>query len=322
MENPLISVLLPVYNVEKYLCECLESVVNQTYKNIEIILVDDGSTDSSGAICDEYAQKDSRIKVIHQKNRGLAAVRNISIEEASGEYIAFIDSDDFVATNMIEKMFSAMLRDSSDMVVANIAYVDEKGNPCDPGDSVIPITNSIITGYDYNASLCKQYNATLVVSWNKLYKKELFFEIKFTEGAIHEDEYVIHRIAHKCNKITMLSDTYNFYRQQPESIMNKTYSSRHYKYNFEALSDRIHFLKEQKYDIETIINCEDFFFNNIIYTLRLLDRKNKEHRYIIKKCKQQTNEILRHLLKNKKMSFKEKFTIHLFRINPFVFFYI
>lgn len=125
--DPLISVLVPVYNVEKYLPRCLDSVVTQTYANLEIILVDDGSTDDSGAICDAYAKEDCRVRVIHTVNRGVAAARNRLLDEAKGEYIMFVDSDDYVNTEAIRVLYDRLVLDGSEMAVGQTAFVYEDG---------------------------------------------------------------------------------------------------------------------------------------------------------------------------------------------------
>ena len=132
MENrPLVSVIIPVYNVEKYLERCVDSVLAQTYTNLEIILIDDGSTDTSGKICDEYAQKDARIRVLHKKNTGIADTRNIGLDISKGEYIAFVDSDDFVASIFIEVAMDAMLNEQCDLVALTdgIAFWDGEAEP-------------------------------------------------------------------------------------------------------------------------------------------------------------------------------------------------
>ena len=124
--NSLISVIVPVYNVEKYLPQCLNSIINQTYKNIEVVLVDDGSTDDSGNICEEYKKNDERIIVVHQKNSGLSAARNVGIEISTGEYITFIDSDDYISPDYIENLYSALEQYSADIAICDLKKVSEK----------------------------------------------------------------------------------------------------------------------------------------------------------------------------------------------------
>ena len=119
--EPLISIIVPVYNVEKYLSKCIDSIINQTYKNIEIILIDDGSTDSSGAICDKYALVDSRIHVLHIENSGVSNARNVGLNHATGDYIGFVDSDDYIEPNMYELLLEELIADDVDVVQCNHA---------------------------------------------------------------------------------------------------------------------------------------------------------------------------------------------------------
>ena len=137
MRKGVVSVVLPIYNVEKYLNRCIKSVINQSYKNLEIILVDDGSPDNCPTLCDEWAKKDNRIKVIHKKNAGLGYARNTGIENATGEYICFFDSDDYIALDTIEKAYSLAVQEKSDMVVFGFCNVKANG---ETGKAVIPHT--------------------------------------------------------------------------------------------------------------------------------------------------------------------------------------
>ena len=140
----MISVIVPVYNVEKYLRQCLDSVLAQTYRELEIILVDDGSTDGSGAICDEYATRDSRIKVVHQQNGGLSSARNAGLDLATGEYVAFVDSDDYIHETMLELLYQALVENNADTVICNFERVDEKGDVISVR-SLQPLANGVVS---------------------------------------------------------------------------------------------------------------------------------------------------------------------------------
>lgn len=224
MRNELISVIVPIYNVEKYLHRCVDSILGQTYHNLEIILIDDGSPDNCSIICDEYAQKDYRIRVVHKTNGGLSDARNVGIEAATGEYLMFVDSDDFIAANMIEKLYHALLVNNADISICNFKYVDENGasilfNPRF-SNSKLPIQDGVISGTDI---LKEKLFATKcwywVVAWNKLYKKSIFSEIRYPVGKIHEDEFVIHAILMKCDKVACVSEMLYYYVQRSDSIM-------------------------------------------------------------------------------------------------------
>lgn len=220
----LISVIVPIYNVEEYLSRCIDSIINQTYAELEIILVDDGSTDKCGIICEEYAQKDARIKVLHKQNGGLSDARNVGLENAQGDYIAFVDSDDYIALDMYEKLYRRIEKDKSDLAICNIEFVNEKKEPLirntlDAGDCVINEKQFWYELYGKNYTYC-------VVAWNKLYKKEIFEEIRYEYGKYHEDEFIIHKVISQCEKISFLSEKCYFYLQRNNSIMNEGFSIR------------------------------------------------------------------------------------------------
>ena len=173
-----ISVIVPVYNVEKYLEKCIDSILSQTFKNFEIILVDDGSTDSCGIICDEYERLDNRVKVIHKINGGLSSARNSGLEIASGEYVAFVDSDDWIDKNMYQELYNEAKKNNADIVQCK--FIKAK-------DENVSIYNNefneveVIGNLD---ALCNLYNERCietVVTWNKLYKRYLFNDIVFPQ---------------------------------------------------------------------------------------------------------------------------------------------
>ena len=174
----LISVIVPIYNVEKYLERCVDSIVNQTYRNLEIILVDDGSPDNCPKMCDDFAKKDSRIRVVHKKNGGLSDARNSGMKIASGECIVFVDSDDYVDCNMIAKMYDVMLKDDSDVVSCGVKWVDENGEvisePTVDKNEILD-TNEAMIEIIIDGKL-KQH------VWNKMYKTELIQDILFKKG--------------------------------------------------------------------------------------------------------------------------------------------
>ncbi len=233
----LISVVVPVYNVKQYLDDCMHSIVNQTYKNIEIILVDDGSTDGSGELCEEWKAKDSRIRVIHQENGGLSAARNTGIEAASGEYIAFIDSDDLFETDAIMNLYNCASSLSADLVVGQGLRVDEEGNQITEGkyaDKYVP------TGEEYVISkeeFWKHFSDNLyfIVAWSKLYKKELFNNVKFPVGQINEDFAIAKPLIENVNTIAYMGKRMYKYRIRQGSIMRSPLSERNLFFLHERL---------------------------------------------------------------------------------------
>ena len=211
--HDLISVIIPVYKVEKYLCRCVDSVLEQTYTNMEIILVDDGSPDNCPVMCDEYARQDSRVKVIHQENAGLSGARNAGIDMAQGQWLAFVDSDDYLAADFLERLYQACVDTGSSLSVCRWEYVRGETIPeHGPGET------RVYTGREMLANLYVPDGAYFVVAWNKLYRKELFEDIRYPLGRIHEDEATTYRIYDKVKKAAYVDRSLYGYFVTPVSI--------------------------------------------------------------------------------------------------------
>ena len=252
MGDKIISVIVPVYKVEKYLRKCIDSIINQTYKNLEIILVDDGSPDNCGAICDEYTANDSRVKVIHKENGGLSSARNAGIDIASGDYIAFIDSDDYIDVNMIKTLYKKISDDNSDMAICNFSYVDENGKMIYEKNEYMPIKTEVISGRDilYN-KLLEAKSWYWVIACNKIYKKSLFDGIRYPIGKLNEDEFIIHEIYFRCKKISCIETSMYYYVQRSNSIINGEYSVRRLD-AIEAYLKRLNFVFINNFDSNII----------------------------------------------------------------------
>lgn len=222
-----VSIVVPVYNVEKYMKRCLDSILAQTYTNLEIILVDDGSTDSSGEICDTYAEKDNRVVVIHKDNGGLSDARNVGIEKATGEYIAFIDSDDYIDLSMVQVMVEKLEATSSDIVLCNYEYVDEDGRLIDESNGETRVISEELTSEQALDRLCKANSTYYTIACNKIYKKEIFDKVRFRKGKLHEDEFIVHEIYARMNKMVCIEDGFYKYVQRNSSITNNNRTSRH-----------------------------------------------------------------------------------------------
>lgn len=218
----LVSIVVPVYNVEKYLRQCLDSIINQTYSEIQIILVDDGSTDSSGMICDEYAGNDTRIEVVHQKNQGLSGARNTGIACSRGEYIIFVDSDDFIDTDMIRTFIDAMEPEVS-IVSCGAVLCDEDGK----------FLHSEHRSQSYKYIGKEQIKAMFhdraytVTAWGKLYSRKLFEEVKFPLGKYHEDMYTTYKLVDQSCGTLILDRAMYWYRQVGSSIMHQQFKEKH-----------------------------------------------------------------------------------------------
>ena len=242
MENDLISVIVPIYNVEKYLSECIDSIINQTYKNIEIILVDDGSLDSCGAICDEYAKKDNRIKVIHKENGGLSDARNHGIDLAMGKYIAFVDSDDYINEQYLEKLYNAIIDNNTQVSQCNFISVDDNKNEILRRG----YTGNIKTksGYDMIKEMCTKKYWENIIIWNKLYSANLFDDIRYPVGKIHEDEFVAPKILYNVDNIAIVKEYLYNYRKNQNSIMGKIFKIERLDV-LEAYEERLKFFEQK-----------------------------------------------------------------------------
>lgn len=217
----IISVIVPVYNVESYLERCILSIVNQHYEHLEIILVDDGSKDGCPIICDKWADKDKRIKVIHKKNGGLSDARNVGIEAATGDYLLFVDSDDYIELTMCDRLLTAIENTEADIAVCNLFWDYPKHKKVDKlqqmdGD-VVPKTR-ILEEYFLRSSVA------MVVAWNKLYRRKLFFtteNIRYPVGRLHEDEFTSYRLLYTADKTVFIDAPLYHYVQRDNSIMTK-----------------------------------------------------------------------------------------------------
>lgn len=221
MNEKLISVVIPVYNVEKFLNKCVESVAHQTYKNLEIILVDDGSQDNCSTMCDEWKKKDSRVKVIHKENGGLSDARNIGYSVSNGEYISFIDSDDWIDKDFYS-LLALELDSGSDIAECAIDWCDEEGNTIIvKGFSEYKVLSTV----EATQTLLREQGITQTV-WNKIYKRECINGIFFQTGKYHEDNFWTWQIFLKSNRVSVLNKPMYHYVQRKNSIMGEKYSLR------------------------------------------------------------------------------------------------
>ena len=246
MTTPLISVIVPVYRVEKYLERCVKSILSQTYKNLEVILVDDGSPDQCPAICDACAEKDARVKVIHQENKGLSGARNAGIDAASGEYLAFVDSDDYVSPHFIEELYQLLQDTGCAIGQCRFSYVKEDGL-VEEGDSAFCIYRG--EGLMEQLYGPEEKATCFVVAWNKLYRAELFKEtgIRYPEGRIHEDEATTYRLFHEAKKLAFLDRAlYGYYTENGGSITS-VFSAKRLQW-LTAHEERIAFFKKNGYE--------------------------------------------------------------------------
>ena len=237
-----ISVIVPIYNVEKYLRKCLDSLVNQTFKDFEVILVNDGSTDSSQDIIDEYKSKYPFIKAIKKENGGMSSARNVGLEYATGEYIAFVDSDDYVEIFFLEKLYNKAIEDNSDMVICDYYGLNEEEK------------RYIKCHMLFSPEQKREYLVSPPMVWNKLIKKTILDKVKFREGIFYEDLDICVRMLPMINKIAFVDEPlYNYYVQHSGSIMTQKAFNVHLLDIFTVLSDCKELLQGEFYrEIEYI----------------------------------------------------------------------
>ncbi|MFT4412573.1 glycosyltransferase family 2 protein [Fredinandcohnia humi] len=308
-----ISIIVPVYNLEHLLQKCIDSILSQTFTNFELILVNDGSTDNSGKLCDEFAKHDSRVKVIHKENGGTASCRNVGIKAAKGRYIGFVDNDDYINKYMFEILYNTAIKHSSDIVVCNFRKVDE-----DSQTNLEELSSDIrIQHLTRIESLNKLYTddfLTFICPWNKLYNKYLFEDIEYELGNINDDETVAHKLLYKSKKTTYLNAELYYYVQRKGSQIHSAFHVKRLCKVY-ALKDREIFFKNIN---ETELHqkalkqyMEKFFWYYYLAKSRLNDVEDE-----LKKLKHTFDHSLIDLLKHPEISWKQKVMCVLFSINP------
>lgn len=250
----MISVIVPVYNVEMYIDQCLKSIVNQTYGDLEIILINDGSTDNCGEICDKWALMDERICVIHQQNQGLSSARNAGMKIASGEFISFVDSDDWIHPQMFEKLLNSIAINNCDIAVCGAFKVFEDGTPTQnltiPGNYIFDRAQGI-------EQLLKEEKIKYPV-WNRLYSRSCVINELFPEGRLNEDVFWSYKIIAKAKRISVIETKYYFYRQRKNSIMSQSFGLKHLD-NVDARVEQLIYIKNNFPNLTSLANTNLFY---------------------------------------------------------------
>lgn len=225
---PTVSIIIPVYKVERYLNACVESVRAQTFPDWEVLLVDDGSTDNCPQMCDAWAAKDPRIRVIHRENGGLSAARNSGIEQARGDFLLFVDSDDLLEPDTVRRAVEAQRAQNADLVIFNLRYVDEQNRPLDKPDFTA-FRDELLDedGVWQRYFALQETRIYYVVAWNKLYRRSLFQTLRYAPGKRYEDQFMMPHILAQCSRIACLAYPGYRYVQRGGSIMAQG-SSRNY----------------------------------------------------------------------------------------------
>lgn len=287
MKDGLISVIVPIYNVEAYLNRCVESIVNQTYQNLEIILVDDGSLDNCPRMCDGWASKDNRIKVIHKGNGGLSDARNAGLKIATGEYISFIDSDDYIASDFFATLLAVMEKENSDIVECSVIKFYEDGKFEKYSDDLAVTTSqteSALSGLIAENPFHQHV-------WNKLYKVDCLKGILFPVGKLNEDEFWTYQVFGRAQMVSKINKTMYYYFQRSDSIMGENYSIRRLD-ALEGKANRQRYI-EKEYPTLALQAKTDLFNSCIFAYQNILKHMSGEEKCIAQKKVKQYREICR-----------------------------
>lgn len=287
MNQDLISIIVPVYGVEKYLHACVDSILAQTYQNLEVILIDDGSPDHCGVICDEYALCDGRVKVIHQSNAGAACAKNTGLNAAQGDYITFVDSDDWVDPDWIEKMLSAAVSRDADIVECNFRM--EYVNDSEYGNVPDSFTEAVFATKDYLRDYPTQWSCA--VFWNKLFRASLLTDVRFhEERRCIDDEFFTYKAVGGANRLYRIPDNLYHYRQRRSSVTQseKNMYQRTID-NIDILVERHQWMKDHypdiamdylRHDVDTLL----YFAGTSLFNQKAIDRFRATARYYLLEC--------------------------------------
>lgn len=315
--KPLISIIVPIYKVQDYLEKCIESILAQSITNFELILIDDGSPDDCGKICDYYAARDSRIRVIHKKNEGLSAARNTGLDIAQGEYIGFVDSDDWIEKNMYETLINLLIDNDADIAQCEFIKTFDEDETIDNRERyIVEIFNNI----ESLKNLYYEKAISTVVSWNKLYKKVLFEEIRFPKGKIHEDEFTTHKLLYKSKKLVYTNKVFYYYRQTPNSIMNSKFNKKRLDI-LDAMQERLEFAELINNEMFTYETLKKYMFRLISFYYKC-KKEIPEEKDIINDIKKRSDLLyFRYYIKSK-LRLRSKIKYGMFYLFPDLYMYI
>lgn len=339
--RPLISVIVPIYKVEAYLERAVNSVLYQTYENLEIILVDDGSPDNCPQICDDYRKKDARVRVIHKENGGLSDARNAGIAIARGEYVAFLDSDDYIARQFIDKLYNACIKHDSDIAICQYEISNERGNtfenrnqnPSEMEKTDLETINKedIIINeeiqfqtFSRRELLFQMYeeyhprNTDFIVTWNKLYKRKLWNNICFPKGRIHEDEATTYKIYDKCTSGIYIQEKLYVYYQTDDSITRQHFGAGRMDW-FTALRERIEFFARLE-DKQLMLQSYKAYADASIRFYKRFMEETDNSTALCRQCKENVKETLQKTSKIGGFPCKTKIGYFIFLTNQKIYF--
>lgn len=311
---PKISVIVPIYKVEAYLCRCIDSVLNQTFGDFECILVDDESPDNCPKICDEYAQKDERIKVIHKQNGGLSDARNKGLDIATGEYVFFLDSDDWIHPKTLEITHRIITDENSDMLSFAFEKVKEYSSDFTEYDINNITPETFETEYVFDNMFNRFQRYIGVEACKKLYKREIFENLRFTEGIIHEDDDIFFELVAHTKRISIIDTVLYFYYMSPSSIMREELSEKEFV-RFEIDMKNVRFINQHNIKSQKKL-CSLRYLGNFMYNYYLTSKTDKRLFALIKKHKFEYMKNVWYFIKNGNLSLLFLFIAMLFAISP------
>ena len=303
---PQISVIVPVYKVEKYIRKCIDSILSQSFKDFELWLVDDGSPDNCGTICDDYAQQDVRVKVIHKKNGGLSDARNAALDVMNGKYVFFVDSDDWVSEDALESMYSALERTGAKVATGNILSVHEDG----------VVKQLYVPTQEEKILLREEILTTLLqpCACNRLYDVELFRTLRYPVGRLYEDAFIYHKILAQIDRMVLVGRNTYYYRIRSGSIMNSEYNIR-FTDIVDAVYDRALWLDsigQNKLAEETRL----FVYSQVAAAYAHLNRKDSTHQKRLNEIKVIYNECYEKLIGSYHIGNKQKIRLIILKYLP------
>lgn len=306
--NELISVIVPVYNVEQYLEKCVNSIINQTYKNLEIILVDDGATDSSGNMCDELAKSDNRIKVYHKENGGLSDARNYGVERATGDYIGFVDSDDYIDSEMYEKLYEAIKKENVDVAECSLKVIYPGKIELFTDEKYYKVLGK--TEYLEEYLTIKKIFGSV---WTKLIKSDVAKKLVFPKGKLYEDTYYAYDLIEKVDRYVIMNNPYYNYLMRENSITNAKFNPR--ILDLIEIVEKFHKTTYENYPgLKEAADCRKMYAYFSVLNSILLEENYRDNEYY--------SEILNYfkrnyisLLKNKYINYNRKLSVILIKLN-------
>lgn len=307
-----ISIIVPVYNVELYLRKCVKSILAQTFKDKEIILVDDGSTDGSADICDELSTRYSSVKVIHKKNGGLSSARNVGLDNAKGDFVAFVDSDDTISIRMYDELYEGMILNHADVGICGRYYVYEDGTKLKRYKE--SSSNKVLTSEEAILEM-NSFKSFDMAAWDKLYNRKIFDGLRFPEGKLSEDFFIMYKIFDRASKIFYTPKPLYNYLQRENSISH----GKNINYDFiEAAKEQMNYVESKYPNLKGVVHTAYASAHMTVYDFHLKAKVPIEQK-IRKSFQKNVKKNLKYINSNENIGFKKKVQAYLFVYNIYIY---